>query len=650
MSFGKGDERLLSIVEEAKKLYTASLREVYMRERSLSPGESSGQRLQAPKYGAEEGIYQYLRGRRPIGFFIERWDLPSAAGRLHLHVMADQYARLMGIDKHIDPMLDKAMGDLDYKKSLVQRALGVVEQVREKDALSAFFEFDLDGNKIKKPPASIESLTREQLKQLVLYKEGVKYADLVLGSYDYEGATWVSWAKSTVLDLIYGKDSWKRGIGTGAVKRFHGGNLIGAENHPARKKAEDQLLYGRELEKGEVGDPALHEGVLGVESEYAPYRGFQDLMEHNHYGMREQYRAIVGDGLFENTFSEREFIELNSDGTPKSFEPSNYRWKVAHIGNDNPEAAYHYLKRIHRMTDEFLSMGKDLETGAAIDPSPINYAKGPTPEQDKVLSKICENMQVDKTKYLAIMKRLSEYVGARDQLLELVKPQYLDTFTTIQDLDSREKYLDTPNKAPGTQYKTESSALLYNVLDKASGLIGGQGGRSKMSGIARVGGDCGNASDNALLMVQMLGALSEETILKTLPDYAKGVLFVYGNTWKHRAVGIIAGSWAKCAKMDGFLDVSMVGSLNTMMKSSRFRRVTDMPGEHGAPSMTLNELHKFWFEMQKQAGVTMVDAEWLNQFEEQELGLVWKIFGRYTRMPWYLYTYYLGGLLILRSP
>ena len=46
--------------------------------------------------------------------------------------------------------------------------------------------------------------------------------------------------------------------------------------------------------------------------------------------------------------------------------------------------------------------------------------------------------------------------------------------------------------------------------------------------------------------------------------------------------------------------------------------------------------------MQIEAGVTMVDAEWLNHFEEYELGLVSK---SGSRAPWYLYTYSLAGAL-----
>lgn len=637
MDFGKGNERLIGMVKEAQKLYTASLREVYVRERSLSPGESGGQRGQAPKYGAEEGIYAYLKGRRPIGFFIERWDLPSAAGRLHLHVMADQYARLMGIDQAIEPSLNQAMVDIEYKRELVERALGVVEKAGEQPALKTFFEFDLKGNKIVHPPESIESLTKEQLKQLVLYKEGVKYADLVLGSYDYEGATWISHAKKTALELIYGEDSWKRGIGMGEVKRMQGSDLISAEDHTVRKAAEDKLIYGRVLNHGEVGNPDVARGVLRVEADFAPQRGFQNLMEHNHIGMRTEFRAMVNDHMFDGVFNVRDIIEFNTDGSPKT-----YSWKEVVITGDRPDLVYTYLKPIYRMTDEFLSYGKDLETGAVIDSSPINYATGPTAEQDLVLTKICQNMQVNKTQYLAIMKRLSDYVGQKSQLQEMVKPQYLDTYTTIQDLDSREKFLDAPDKVPGTKYKKGTSAIDYDVIEKASGHMGGQEGKSKMCGIARVSGDCANASDNAMLMSDMLGTLSEKKLLQTLPDYAKNVLFVYGNTWKHRAVGIMVGSWAKCARMDPIYDWTMLGSLNTMIHSSPFRRVTDMVGDHGAPSKTLNELHQFWEQMQIESGITMVDAKHLNHFEEYELGLVNKAG---SRLPWYLYTYSFAGIL-----
>src|SRR3989344_3493267 len=126
------------------------------------------------------------------------------------------------------------------------------------------------------------------------------------------------------------------------------------------------------------------------------------------------------------------------------------------------------------------------------------------------------------------------------------------------------------------------------------------------------------------------------------PEFANNVLFVYGNTWKHRAVGIVAGSWAKCAKMDTLKDWTLVGSFGALIESSPFRRVTHLTGEHGAPTKTLNELHHFWQAMQIEAGVTMVDAEWLNHFEEYELGLVSK---SGSRAPWYLYTYSLAGAL-----
>lgn len=626
MNFGDGDERMIGMIKEAQKLYTASLREVYARERSLSPGESGGQRGQAPKYGAEEGIYQYIRGRRPIAFFIERWDLPSAAGRLHLHVMADQYARLMGIDKAIEPDLNHAMGDIQFKRKLVERALGVVEKAGEQPALQTFFEFDLNGNKIEHPPESVEALTKEQLKQLVLYKEGVRYADLVLGSYDYEGATWISSSRTTAFDLAYGSESWKRGIGMGEIKRVIGGSLIGAETHKARKAAEDKLIFGGENDNGR--------GVLRVYADFMPQRGFQDLMEHSHIGMRQKYHAMVEEGMFEDMFHKRHSI-LTKDG-PKD------EWRAVIITKNEPEMVYRFLKPIHRMTDEMIAYGKDLTGQHDIDVSPINYALDPTPEQDAWLSKICENMHVDKNKYLAVMKRFSKYVGLKDQLEEMVKPQYLDTYTTVQDLDSRAKFLDNIDQAPGTQFVKGTDVIEGSVVPRASGFMGGQEGKSKMSGLARVGGDCANASDNALLMPDMLGQLSEKKLLQTLPDYAKNTLFVYGNTWKHRAVGIMVGSWMKCARMDPLKDWTLYGSLNTLSKSSPYRRVTGLTGDHGAPTMTLNELHKFWDQMQIDAGVTMVDAEHLNHFEEYELGLVTK---SGSHLPWYIYTYSLAGVL-----
>ncbi len=642
MNFGKDNEQVIGMVKEAQKLYTATLREVYMREGSLSPGESNAQRGQGPKYGGEEGIFAYLKGRKPIEFFIERWDLPTAAGRLHLHVMCDQYARMMEVDKAIEPMLERAMNDAGYKRQLGEYALGVVEKVRDKSALQAFFEFDLNGNKINNPPASIDSLTKEQLKQLLLYKEGMKYADLVLGSYDYEGASWVAEAKTTVLDLIYGKDSWKNGIGTGSIKRQLGGALIGAESHHARKAAEDMLIYGKELHHGHHGDVNVDRGVLKVEADFKPQRGFQDLMEHNHYGMRSEFRSMVNEGMFTGLAKEKHVV---GDGEEFWKDGREFIWKDVIITAETPEFAYRPLKSVWRMADEFISYGQNLKTGERMDTLPINYAIGPTPDQDAVLSVICENMQVDKAKYLAIMKRLSNYVGQSEQLHEMVKPQYLDTYTSIQDLDSREKFLDTADKVQGTKYKKETLAIASNLITKASGLQGGQEGKSKMCGIARVSGDDLGASENANHLAAMLGELSQKKLMETLPAFGNGILMVYGNTFKHRGVGVMAGSWAKCARMDPVYDITMAGSLNSMLKSSPFRRVTGLTGDHGAPTLTLNEEHQFWTQMQIDAGVNMVDAEHVNHFMEHELGLVWKFGETYTTLPWYLYTYSLAGLL-----
>ncbi len=609
------------VVLEAQKLNTVTLREVYTRTKALSPGASDGQNFQGPKYGGESGLSQYLQARQMYEHLIERWDLMDPASKLHMRVMAHQYAEITGVTEATKIMVDQAMQDPSYKLRIAADALDVYEmdpgkrKERIEQMLGFHFGHDLKGYPVKNPPKTIEALTRHQLEEVINFKEGMKYADLVIGGYGYEGASWVCKPKIDMYDLIYGADAWTRGIGVGDYKRILGGEFIGAESAHQREHIAHKLMHG------EHGQP----GVLHVQGEYLTTRSFQDLIEHNHYETIEKYKAMVNGGYFEGVFSHIKTKE------------------AATISADRPDLAIQYMKITDRITDELLSFEK---TGGG----PINWHHGPTEIQDGVLTTVCKNMGVNKDKFIKLKKELSNFVTQEPQLKRLTMSDMVDTYIDVQDLESREKFLDNPLEAPGSQYSVNKKHSNADVVERVSGYIGEESGKSEKCGIARVAGDNGSAQASATMVVDLLGVRSFEPFQKALPDLKKNILFTYGGQFAARGVAVVGGSWMNITAMDRADDWLIYGSVFNQLKNSPIRRVTGNVGDHGDLATTINERHGMWEQLQKDLKEAFgTTAPGMNTYMEKEMGLIWEYVGidgkhHHTDAPWRIYTYYLAGL------
>ena len=617
------DDAIEGIIREAEMLYTVTLRDVAMTDRGLSPWEGRGQNEQSVQYAGTRGIELVLRGRSPIRWLINRWDILPPTGQLHLRVMAHEYAVASGVELGIEDLLDLAGRDPEYKRELAEYALNITEQKDPEkrrqtiqEALGFHFGFDRQGHKITLPPkvptaeefrklsldsldkvkqklnTVLEGLTRGQLKEILMYKEGVKYADAVLGNYDYEGATWVVEEKLKQYRRIYGEDLAKI-IGLSDRKRHIGKGLLSAEGPHDLESVQDTMVYG---EHGESG-------VLRVMADYMPDRHFQDMMEHHDYDTRRQFRKWVTDGLFQGVFTEK-----LADGSIRAVV----------VGSDRPDIVYKGLKRVRQITDELLA-----HDGGG----PVNYAAGPTPEQRIRLEQVCKGLGINTDKYLAAMNTISGYVLQNHNLEKLVQPEYFDTYRLTQDLDAREKYLDKPKDAPGSKYEGGETLVSAQIEIKASSEIGGEKGKGLQSGLGRVINDDAGTTDNATLLAnKILGARSEKQLMEAMPEFAMKILYTAGGQTKARGAAIVAGSWAKCARMDPVKDWSVLGSaFDEIQAASPFQRV-GVKGDHGDPSLSLNEIHKFWVEVQKAANVTFHrDIHWLNSEIERDLGLIWKV-------------------------
>jgi hypothetical protein len=630
------DEAIDGIVREAELLYTVTLRDIRMIDRGLAPGDAAGQNEQPVQYAAAMGAELALRGRSPMRWLINRWDFLDGPGRLHARVMADEYAKSSGVDKRIDDMVAKAMKNKDYKRKLGEYALSLTEldsesKIRvEAGKLKNHFEFDLQGykHKAKDIPANIDNLTSDQLAQILRFREGLKYADLILGGYDYEGAGWVAAQKLKQFDRIYGEGYLGRGIGLSDQRRVLGGDLTVAENHEDLHKAQQMLLYGKTLDHGHSPGPD-DKGVLGLQAEYMPHKHIQEFVEHHDFESLTQFDSWIESKLFDGVILEK---DGEVGGKPV--------WKFVDVQKGRYDQAIKGVKRVYRMTDEYLSLD-------GIDP--INYANGIAPEQASALAKACDALGVDRDKYLHVMKTFSTYAGNHDRLHKLVEPEYFDTYRMTEDLDAREKFLDTPQSVPGSRYTSEPDG----VVKKLSSEIGGHEGKGMNSAIARVTGDGANASDNAqILGLKLLGARDQKVILESLNEFSTKILMTGGKQAAHRGVAIVAGSWAKAAQMDRSKDWLIYGSMLTETATSPFQRVGVSGGDHGDPSMTLNETHEFWINMQKAAKLSLeIDAPEINSNMEASLGLIgkWNVLGfhYHTKAPLYVYRTYLGILIML---
>ena len=331
---------------------------------------------------------------------------------------------------------------------------------------------------------------------------------------------------------------------------------------------------------------------------------------------------------------------LGRDGKPE------VQIKDVIVNPDRRDRVFKGLKRVYQMTEEMLAHDGE---------GPINYADRATMTavQQKRLTEVCKNLGTDREKYLDIMKTLSDHVGTNAQLEALTQPEYFDTYRMTQDLDAREKYLDKPTDAPGSQYRAgeKNVPLVSSQIEiKMSSETGGEKGKGLQSGLGRVVNDDAMATDNAMNLATIIGARSAKQILEVAPDFAKKILFVAGNLTKSRGVAISAGAWAMVAKMDTRADWGIYGSVvGDAIATSPLQRV-GVKGEHGDASLTKNELHHFWNDVQTGANLSFErDIKWLNSEIERDLGLIWKFkfFGREkeTGAPLRIYQYYLWGLM-----
>lgn len=610
------------VVREAQKLNTVTLREVYARVKALSPGASDGQNFQGPKYGGESGLNSYLQARQMYEQLFERWDLLDPASMLHMRIMAHQYAEVSGVDKVAALMANRAMRDPSYKLKIAADMLEVhdmdsaVRAKRIEDKLKFHFSKDLDGYTVKNRPTTIEALTEKQLIEIINFKEGMKYADMVIGGYGYEGASWVAESKTLMYDLIYDKDSWMRGIGIGDMKRHLGSEFVGAETAHDREKIAHKLM-------GTEDNP----GILRKQGEYLTTRSMQDLIEHQHYETLQKHAQMADGHFYEGVFSD---IRTKEPITIKA---------------DRPDLAIGYMKITDRVTDELLSFEGQ---------GPINWHKGPTAEQDKVLTTVCNNMGVNKEKFIKLKKEWSDFVLKEPQLERLTMSDMVDTYFDVQDLESREKFLDHPLEAPGSHYEQNRQHADASVIDRVSGLIGEESGKSEKCGIARLAGDNGRAAGSAGMVAKLLGIRSPEPLQKAMPELRDNILFTFGRQFASRGVEVVGGSWIKMVSMDAADDWGVVGSVFTLRENSPIKRVTHLTGDHGDMAITLNERHELWTQLQKDVKDAFESdmAEGLNVYMEKELGLVWEYTGldgkhHHTKAPWFIYTYYLAALAAL---
>lgn len=640
------DDAIEGIIREAEMLYTVTLRDVAMTDRGLSPWEGRGQNGQSVQYAGTRGIELALRGRSPLRWLINRWDLMPPTGQLVLREMAHEYAVAAGVEHRVDEWVKQTIGDDVRKQELARYALNLVEKTEkdtvklaalEKSLLEFHFTFDRQGHDLSNPPKSIMELSNEQLKEILMYKEGIKYADTVLGSYDYEGATWVSEEKVKQSQRIWGNEKGKV-IFLSDQKRQAGKALLGAENEKALEEARHELVHGKD------GKP----GVLPEMAKYMPHRHFQDLIEHHDLATQKKFRdEWQASDLFKGVFKEKvvQFdgegnILLGRDGKPK------VQIKDVSVEANRPDRVFKGLKRVYQMTEEMLAHDGE---------GPINYAEAATMTaiQQKRLTEVCKNLGTDKGKYLDIMKTLSDHVGTNAQLEALTQPEYFDTYRMTQDLDAREKYLDQPTDAPGSVYlggKKDVPLVSSQIEIKVSSETGGEKGKGLQSGLGRVVNDDAGATENAMNLATIIGARAAKQILEVAPDFAKKILFVAGNQTKSRGVAIAGGAWARVAKMDTAADWGIYGSMvGDAIATSPLQRV-GVKGEHGDASMTKNELHHFWNDLQTAANLSFVrDIKWLNSEIERDLGLIWKFkfFGSEieTGAPLRIYQYYLWGLM-----
>lgn len=624
-----------AMVRDAQKLNTTSLREVYHRVNSLSPGASDAQNFQPAKYAAESGLAAHEQARQMYEFLMERWNLlDDPFSQIQIRIMAQQYAEVSRADKAVKIMVDQAMKDPAYKLKIASDALEVHEvyddearRARVARVLKTHFTVDLKGYPIKNPPTSLEGLTRAQLTEVLKFKEGLKYADLVIGGYGYEGATWVCHAKGVMYDLIYGKDAWTRGIGVGDYKRLMGAEFTGVESDHAREEVVHKLIHGAD------GKP----GILHVQGEFATTRSFQDLIEHNHFETLAKHRELVNGHYYEGLFT-----DIKTLGSPDK--PGTRQAVV--IDADRPDLAIQYMKITDRMTDEFLSFEK-------IGGDPINWLDGLTPVQDKVFRKVCKNMGVNPEKYIKLKKELATFVTQEPQLERLAMFDMIDTFIDVQDLESREKFLDSPNDAPGSKYAENRRHADANVIDTISGMIGEESGISDKCGIARVIGDNGTAQGSASQVQQIIGMRKWEPLLKALPELKNSILFTYGSQFASRGVAVVGGSWMEVTAMDRVADWGIYGSLLTKMENSIGKRVTHNTGDGGDLATTVNERHHMWSDMQMDVkdAFGAISPE-MNLYQEMKMGLAREYIGldgkhHHDELPLYIYQNYLILLGIL---
>jgi hypothetical protein len=342
----------------------------------------------------------------------------------------------------------------------------------------------------------------------------------------------------------------------------------------------------------------------------------------------EKFKQMVSSGDFEGVFSHiktKEAIKITAD---------------------RPDLAIQYMKITDRITDELLSFEK---SGVG----PINWHHGPTEAQDKVLSTVCRNMGVNKEKFIKLKKELSSFVTKDPQLKRLTMSDMVDTFTDVQDLESREKFLDNPLEAPGSKYAENRRHSNEEIVERVSGYIGEEAGKSEKCGIARVAGDNGTAQGSAGMITDLVGMRSFEPLIKALPELKKSILNTYGGQFAARGVAVVGGSWINMTAMDRADDWLIYGSVFNRLKNSPLKRVTGNVGDHGDLATTLNERHEMWEQLQKDLKEAFgVTAPGMNTYMEKEMGLIWEYTGldgkhHHTDMPWKIYTGYLVVLAML---
>jgi hypothetical protein len=541
--------------------------------RGLGPGETNGDESSYLSAGTDDKILGVMDINR---WFFEKWGNLKDGQLFIWRASCRMATKISGRDKVANKKFAE-ISRLPTGKERIDRiaqAFGINPEDAQKasggDAakrgeierkLQKELRFSHGGKERRDIPKTLDQISDKDLKDRLLVVEGERVLGELLAMYDHYSSSWRVGTYINQINSIWGKE--KGGVlGLGFRLRSAGAKVVDALTIADKKAA---IGIPDPDQKGRFTGL---KGTLQTIAEYRPQALFEYLSDEGHPATKIWFadKQILTNSVFlNNTDKDGYLIPIQNEAQIQKL-----------IGR--PFIAINEL-----LTEKGLP--------------PIDYSTGAsTGDQAEIVATVCKEMNINKDKYIELMKEMSAHVGHEDIIDMLAtNERYSWIYTRTRWIDdARLRYLEHPESVPGEipsieEIKQENSNLIVGneriSLSKRFTVEGVGAGDP----LPRTWSDT-NIGVKTIPELYAVLTADEKTYFEKLKIIFDNIALYQGSKpVATRSILYLMAGWAESAKTTKNIGDILMSFLHSKQSTSALQELFG----HQASSKGLNELEEF---------------------------------------------------------